>query len=79
MLFIIDTGAQCNANPLRKSNARLIVFGGHRLKSALLLCEHKSKLWPVEFEVLENVSNVLGLKASTELKLVQRVEMLDMY
>ena len=41
-----------------------------------LLCEHKNKFWPIEFEVLDNVSNVLGLTASTEMKLVQRVETL---
>lgn len=40
------------------------------------MCEYKSKLWPMEFEVLDNVSNVLGLNASTEMKLVQRVETL---
>ena len=28
----------------------------------------------VEFEVLENVSNVLGLSTSTEMKLVKRIE-----
>jgi len=90
MKFKINTGAQCNVissktyhslslEPLSKSKARLIAFGGHRLNSlgkASLLCEYKGKLWPIEFEVLDNVSNILGLTASTEMKLVQKVELL---
>lgn len=59
-----------------KSHAKLVSFGGHRLSSlgkATLLCEYKGKIWPVEFEILDGVSNVLGLTTSTELKLVQRI------
>ena len=81
--FKLDTGAQCNvmslttykrvsSRTLTKSKARLAAFGGHRLKScgkATLLCEHKNKYWPVEFEVLEDVTNVLGLKTCEELQL----------
>ena len=88
--FKIDTGAQCNVmsskmynlvsrQPLRKSNAKLIAFGGHRLNSlgrVTLLCEYKHKFWPIEFEVLDDVTNVLGLKTSSEMKLVQRIETL---
>ena len=86
--FKIDTGGQCNvmssetypSKSLVKSNSRLIAFGGHWLKTlgrASLLCEHKGRFWLIEFEVLDNVSNILGLSASTEMKLVQRVETLD--
>ena len=88
--FKIDTGAQCNVmssethnyvsqQPLTKSNAKLVAFGGHRLTSlgrATLMCEHKNKFWPVEFEVLNDVSNVLGLKTSAEMRLVKRIEAL---
>ena len=88
--FKIDTGAQCNVmssetynyvsqQPLMKSNAKLVAFGGHRLTSlgrATLMCEHKNKFWPVEFEVLNDVSNVLGLKTSAEMRLVKRIEAL---
>ena len=55
--FKIDTGAQCNVlsketydricqQPLRKSHAKLVAFGGHRMSSlgkAVILCEHKKK------------------------------------
>ena len=89
--FKLDTGAQCNvmslttykrvsSRTLTKSKARLVAFGGHRLKSCgktTLLCEHKNKYWPVEFEVLEDVTNVLGLKTCEELQLVKRVETLS--
>ncbi len=33
--------------------------------------------WSVDFEVLDNASNVLGLKSSSEMKLVQRIEVLE--
>ena len=86
--FKIDTGAQCNVlsketydricqQPLRKSHAKLVAFGGHRMSSlgkAVILCEHKKKYVAVEFEVLRRVSNVLGLKTSTEMKLIKRIE-----
>ena len=78
--FKIDTGAQCNVisktmfdivskAPLVKSNARLVTFGGQRIVpfgKATLLCEHKKKLHPIQFQVVDNVPNVLGLKTSTE-------------
>ena len=86
--FKIDTGAQCNVisktmfdivskAPLVKSNARLVAFGGHRIVpfgKATLLCEHKKKLHPIHFQVVDNVPNVLGLKTSTELNIIKRVE-----
>ena len=86
--FKIDTGAQCNVlsketydricqRPLRKSRAKLVAFGGHRMNSlgkTIILCEHKNKYIAVEFEVLSKVSNVLGLKTSTEMKLIKRIE-----
>ena len=90
MSFKIDTGAQCNVmlsktynnvsqQPLRKSSTKLVAFGGHRLKSlgkATLLCKHKKK---IEFEVLNDVSDVLGLKTSEEMNLVQRIETVTNY
>ena len=83
--FKLDTGAQCNVMSLKtynrvskqtltKSKARLVAFGGHGLKSCgklTLLCEHKDNYRPVEFEVLKNVTDVLGLKTCEEMKLVQ--------
>ena len=88
--FKIDTGAQCNVmssktynrisqQPLMRSNAKLAAFGGHRLTSlgrATMLCEYKNKYWPIEFEVLDVGSNVFGLKTSTEMKLVKRIDTL---
>ena len=79
--FKIDTGAQCNVmssdtynhisrQPLMKSNAKLVAFGGHRLTS---LGRATLQSWTVEFEVL---SNVLGLKTSTEMKLVKCIKAL---
>ena len=86
--FKIDTGAQCNViskatlgivskAPLVKSNARLVAFGGHRIMPSgkvTLLCEHKKRLYPIQFEVVDGVPNVLGLKTSTELNIIKRVE-----
>ena len=86
--FKIDTGAQCNVlsletyqqvseKPLRKSQAKLVAFGGQKIRSlgkTTILCEHKNKYYTVEFEVIRNVSNVLGLKTITELKLVKRID-----
>ena len=82
--FKIDTGAQCNvetyqqvsAKPLRISQAKLVAFGGQRIRSlgkTTIICEHKNKYYTVEFEVISNVSNVLGLKTITELKLIKRI------
>ncbi len=31
----------------------------------------KVKFWHIDFEILDNISNILGLYTSTELKLVQ--------
>ena len=86
--FKIDTGAQCNvlsqqtyerisSEPLTKSQAKLVAFGGQRIRSlgkSNILCEHKGKYHTIEFEVVSNVSNVLGLKTITELKLIKRVD-----
>ena len=89
--FKLDTGAQCNVmsletynqvakQTLTKSKARLVAFGRHRLKSCgklTLLCKHEDKYWPVEFEVLKDVTDVLGLKTCEEMKLVQLIETLS--
>lgn len=86
--FKIDTGAQCNvlsqqtyerisSQPLTKSQAKPVAFGGQRIRSlgkSNILCEHKGKYHTIEFEVVSNISNVLGLKTITELKLVKRVD-----
>lgn len=37
----------------------------------------QKKFWPIEFKVLDTVSNVLGLYSSTEMKLAQGIETLD--
>ena len=88
--FKIDTGAQCNVmssqtyhqlsqTPPRKSKARLVAFGGNRLNpigKTTLLCTYKGKFWPVEFEVVDNVSNSLGLHSCTEMQMVKRIETL---
>ena len=88
--FKIDTGAQCNVMssqtyhqlsqmPLQKSKARLVAFGGNRLSAigkTSLLCEYKGKYWPVEFEVVDNVSNILGLHTCTEMQMVKRIKSL---
>lgn len=60
--------------PLMKSKAKLIAFSGHQLTyigKVTLLCEYKNKFFPVEFEVVDDVADVLGLKTSTEMKLVR--------
>ena len=44
------------------------------LGKTVILCEHKNKYVTVEFEVLSKVSNVLGLKTNTEMKLIKRIE-----
>ena len=57
----------------------IVAFGGHRLNThgkVTLLCQCKQKFWPVEFEVLDNVPNVLGLMTSSEMRPVQRIEAL---
>ena len=57
-----------------KSKAKLIAFSGHQLPyigKVTLLCEYKKKFFPVEFEVVDDVADVLGLKTSTEMKLVR--------
>ena len=90
LTFKIDTGAQCNVmssktydhitqQPLMKSKAKLVAFGGRRLTSrgkGTLLCKYRNKFWPVQFEVLDDVSNVLGLKTNTEMRLVKRIQMI---
>ena len=88
--FKIDTGAQCNVmsrdtfmqaskQPLVRSKARLVAFSGQRITPVgkAVLCEHKNKFRPIEFQVVDNVSNVLGLGTCEELGLVKRVETLS--
>ena len=91
-VFKMDTGAQCNViskqkynqvskAPLHQSNARLVTFGGHQLKTcgkAAINCQHRGRQYCVEFEVVDQeVPSILGLKTCTEMKLVQRIDSLD--
>ena len=90
--FKIDTGAQCNVisketydrvskRPLMKSRAKLTAFGGHRVSACgktMMVCEYKGKYIPVELEVVkQDVPSVLGLKTSTEMKLVKRIDSIN--
>ncbi len=64
--------------PIPSSNVSTNAFGGHRLNSlgkATLHCEYKHKFCPVNFEVLDNAS--IGLKISSEMKLMQHIEALE--
>ena len=60
---------------------RLMAFGRAKLNScgkATIPCRHKDKQYAVEFEVVDqNVPNILGLKACTEINLIQRVDAID--
>ena len=91
-VFKIDTGAQCNViskykynqvskEPLQKSRAKLVAFGGHKLTTCgkrTLLCEHKKRIIPIEFQVVDqDVPSILGLETSTKLKLVQRIDVIN--
>ena len=76
--FKLDTGAQCNViskqtydristRPLTKSKAKVVTFGGHKLKACgktSIECEHKRKFTVLEFEVVkQEVTSVLRLAA----------------
>ena len=41
---------------------------------AIILCEHKKFFYPTEFQVVHGLPNVLGLKSSTELNIIKRIE-----
>ena len=67
----------CQQSSITKSNAKLVAFGGHRiahLGKTTLVCEHKKKTHPIQFQVMDNVPNVLGLKANAELDIIKRIE-----
>ena len=80
VFFKIDTGAQCNViskrtyhqiskTPLKKSNTKLVAFGGHKL----MACEYKGKYTLAEFEVVEqDVPDILGLPSCTQIKSIQQ-------
>ena len=91
-VFKIDTGAQCNVvskqkykqvckQPLLKSSAKLVAFGGYRLNTSgkiVIPCEYKGKRIPIEFQVVDqDVPSVLGLETSTKMNLVQRIDVLN--
>ncbi len=62
---------------LKRSRAKLVTFGGHKISpqgKALLTCEHKNRLKAVEFEIVKEGQNILGLNASIEMKLVKRID-----
>ena len=78
IIFLFDTGAQCNVlplhvykqinrnEPLKRSNSRLVSYSGHRLDTVgnvTLLVSTKDKYVPVEFEIVKNKATpILGLK-----------------
>jgi plasmid maintenance system killer protein len=86
--FKIDTGAQCNImslrtynaisnQPLKRSRSKLVTFGGHKITpkgKTQIVCEHKNRLTVVEFEVVNEGQNILGLKSSIDMKLVKRID-----
>ena len=90
--FKIDRGAQCNvisknryhqfsSVPLQKSHARLVAFGGERLKTCgrvTMKCEHKGNSYAVNFEVIDQaVPNILGLQTCVDMNLVQRLDVIN--
>ena len=90
--FKIDTGAQCNViskrqynqicnKPLLPSHARLVAFGGtplHPCGKAIIPCQYKNKQYAIEFEIIDqNIPSILGLRACTEMNLIQRIEAID--
>ena len=65
--------------PTTTSQLQIQTCGGHRLNSigrTTLLCEYKDKYWPVEFKVINNVSDILGLNTCVEMQLIKRIEVL---
>ena len=75
-----ETYSRISDTPLRKSKAKLTAFGRQRLEprgKATLLCEYNCQFWPINFEVLDGVSNVLGLRTSEEMGLIKRVSALS--
>ena len=88
--FKVDTGAQCNVvpecvhtkicNKLQRSNDRLVSFSGDRMKpigKCTMLCERKSKLFDIEFQVLPGkVQPIIGLKTCERLGLIKRIDIL---
>ena len=67
----------CPQSTINQVIAKLVAFGGHRivpLGKNTLVSEHKIKTHPIQFQVLDNVPNVLGLKTSAELNIIIRVE-----
>ena len=91
-VFKIDTGAQCNViskckyhqvckEPLQKSTANLVAFGGHKLNTcgrAVIQCHYGGNHYTVEFEVInQNVPCILGLNTCIDMNLVQRIDAVD--
>lgn len=69
---------QLTKETLRKSRTRFVSYSGHSIKvsgKSCLLVDHKGKLNPVEFQIVEenNVVPVLGLSTCLDLNLVKRV------
>ena len=90
--FKLDTGAQCNViskhkydqistKPLLPSHARLVAFGGtplHPCGKATIPCQYKNKQYAIEFEIIgQNIPSILGLRACTEMNLIQCIEAID--
>ena len=91
VLCKIDTGAQCNVLPkavfdmlklgresMVKSKAKLVAYSGHQLKTVgktTVNCEYKNVMYPITFQVVENVSSpIIGANTSeNELGVIKRV------
>lgn len=54
----------CDSNSIGQGQARLITFGGH-IKTVYVA---------LKFEVLDKVTNVLGLKTTVDTKLVKHID-----
>ena len=83
----LDTGAATNVLPiceyktlfpakhvLRKPTAKLIAYGGTEIPnhgSCTLHIRHKGKRYPVDFDVTESGSIMLGLKSCRDLDLIR--------
>ena len=66
---------------MQQLNARLVAFVSHQLNTcgkAAINCQYRGRQYCVEIEVVDQeVPSILGLKTCTEMKLVQRIDSLD--
>lgn len=86
--FKLDTGSEVNTmtkqmydqhfrkHKLKKTKAKLVGYFGSKVCPHGKVClsvEHKGKLYPVEFMVVDTKSPILGLQACTDLGMIKRV------